>query len=59
MFAYVFRNTALGLFHSPDLTDMRRALAGEDDDGPDGGIGDRIGADDVRSTPSARGDAPR
>ena len=36
-FQYVYRNSALNRMHSPDLTDMRRAILEEDDDGPDGG----------------------
>ncbi|MBE1282635.1 MAG: hypothetical protein GJ676_04925 [Rhodobacteraceae bacterium] len=33
----LYRNTGLSRLHSADLTDMRRALVDEDDDGPDGG----------------------
>ncbi|HBS49129.1 MAG TPA: hypothetical protein DEA05_03105 [Rhodobacteraceae bacterium] len=37
MFAFPTPLIAARLLHSPDLADMRRALDGEDDDGPDGG----------------------
>ncbi len=37
IFGYFYRNTALGLMHSRDLDDMRRAIGEEDQDGPDGG----------------------
>ena len=37
--AYLFSRTAC-FMHSPDLEDMRRAILGDDDDGPDGGCPD-------------------
>ena len=36
-FRYIYKNSGLNRLHSTDLTDMRQALVGEDDDGPDGG----------------------
>lgn len=37
-FRFVYLNTGLNRFHSTDLTDMRHAIAGEEDqEGPDGG----------------------
>jgi hypothetical protein len=36
-FGYFHRRSGLSLMHSPDLEDMRRAIGGEDQDGPDGG----------------------
>ncbi|MBO9450009.1 hypothetical protein J7426_07070 [Tropicibacter sp. R16_0] len=35
---FVFRSSSINPMHSPDLTDMRRAILEEDDDGPDGGF---------------------
>ncbi|GAB5438341.1 hypothetical protein [Falsiruegeria mediterranea] len=37
-FPFVYRRASLNPMHSPDLTDMRRAILEEDDDGPDGGF---------------------
>ncbi|WP_164932879.1 hypothetical protein [Tropicibacter alexandrii] len=37
IFNLVFQTSGLRLMHSADLDDMRRAIADEDDDGPDGG----------------------
>jgi len=36
-FQMVYKTSGLHRMHSPDLTDMRRAILEEDDDGPDGG----------------------
>ncbi len=35
-FSYIYRTTGLRMMHSTDLDDMRRALSGEDRNGPDG-----------------------
>jgi len=37
MLGFIVPLPAVRLMHSPDIEDMRRALTGEDDDGPDGG----------------------
>lgn len=36
-FHSLYKTSGYNPMHSPDLTDMRRAILDDDDDGPDGG----------------------
>ena len=57
-FHYIYRHSAINRMHSPDLTDMRRAILDEDDDGPDGGfVAPR--PDGQRASDVPRANAPR
>ena len=55
-FHYIYRHSAINRMHSPDLTDMRRAILEEDDDGPDGGFAVAHSAD--QGAPELRPEHP-
>lgn len=40
IYGYFIRRSSVRLMHSPDLDDMRRAIAEDDQDGPGGGSPD-------------------